>query len=168
MFFPDYTVAVQKQRNSFLAVKQDLCEMEFTYSLLFPAKLSVVTADTTHFFATTEEAWHWIETSDGGATSSLRLELPGGSAAWRRRGQRRIRAQKVGNLPAVPDLEQRIQERHNALQQAAVLSNIELYTSLEGQGSHFSNGERSAVTWPSLLSLHKPPDVTLQMSDILL
>ncbi|KAJ1202299.1 hypothetical protein NDU88_006099 [Pleurodeles waltl] len=57
MFFPDYTIAVQRQRNSFLAVKWNLREMRFTYSLLFPEKLLVVATDSTHFFTTPEEAW---------------------------------------------------------------------------------------------------------------
>ncbi|KAJ1186727.1 hypothetical protein NDU88_003508 [Pleurodeles waltl] len=68
MFFPDYTIAVQKQHYNFLAVKQRLHEMEFTYSLLFPAKLCVVATDTKHFFTTPEEAWHWIEGSDNCTT----------------------------------------------------------------------------------------------------
>ncbi|KAJ1197646.1 hypothetical protein NDU88_001502 [Pleurodeles waltl] len=75
MFFPDYMIAVQKQCNSFLVVKRRLHEMEFTYSLLFPAKLCVVAADSTHFFNTPEETWRWIESSDNCSARPLRLEL---------------------------------------------------------------------------------------------
>ncbi|KAJ1175869.1 hypothetical protein NDU88_001154 [Pleurodeles waltl] len=77
MFFPDYTIAVQKQLNGFLAVKQHLREMGFAYSLLFPAKLLVVAADSRHFFTSPEEAWGWIESYDNCATRPLWLELPG-------------------------------------------------------------------------------------------
>ncbi|KAJ1091223.1 hypothetical protein NDU88_004350 [Pleurodeles waltl] len=89
-----------------------------------------------------QEAWYWIESSDGGAESSLRTELPrDGAARRRRRGQRRMRVREQENLPAVPDLEQRIQERHSALQQVAALLNAEGCTSLEAQGSHSSVGK---------------------------
>ncbi|KAJ1152123.1 hypothetical protein NDU88_004900 [Pleurodeles waltl] len=93
MFFLDYTMAVQKQRNNVLVVKRHLREMGYTYSLLFPAKVCVVTADTTHFFVTSVEAWLWLESSDGDAESLLRSELQRGGATQRHcRGQRRCDA----------------------------------------------------------------------------
>ncbi|KAJ1100885.1 hypothetical protein NDU88_005960 [Pleurodeles waltl] len=111
MFFPAYMIAVQKQRNNFLAVKQHLHEMGFAYSLLFPAKPGVVAADTTLFFTTPEDSWRWIESSDNCTTEPLRLELTRDDNTRRhRRGQHRMKTQTDGDLPTVPDLEQRIQE----------------------------------------------------------
>ncbi|KAJ1203727.1 hypothetical protein NDU88_007508 [Pleurodeles waltl] len=49
MFFPDYTIAVQRQGNHFLTVKQRLRETGITNSLLFPFKLRVAAADNTFF-----------------------------------------------------------------------------------------------------------------------
>ncbi|KAJ1097154.1 hypothetical protein NDU88_002281 [Pleurodeles waltl] len=88
MFFPNYMITVQKQRSNFLAVKLRLSGMGFTYSLLFPAKLRVVTTNTTRFFVTPEEAWHWIENSDDCADCLMRLESAGEDTLRRnRRGQ---------------------------------------------------------------------------------
>lgn len=42
MFFPDYTIQVQRQRYSFMAVKRRLRQCNLKYSLLFPARLRVV------------------------------------------------------------------------------------------------------------------------------
>ncbi|KAJ1144982.1 hypothetical protein NDU88_011274 [Pleurodeles waltl] len=52
MFFPDYTVAVQKQHNNFLAVKRHRRELGLTYSLLFLARLRVVADGAAYFFST--------------------------------------------------------------------------------------------------------------------
>ncbi|KAJ1164016.1 hypothetical protein NDU88_004463 [Pleurodeles waltl] len=83
MFFPNYMIAVQ--RNNFLAVKRRLRDLGFAYSLLFPARLRVVAAYTTHFFTTPEEAWHWTESSDNCATRSVRLEPTGDSSSQQNR-----------------------------------------------------------------------------------
>ncbi|KAJ1166355.1 hypothetical protein NDU88_006759 [Pleurodeles waltl] len=117
MFFPDYTIAVQKQRNTFLEVKRRLHKMGFNYSLLFPANLHVVADNTTHFFNTPEEAWHWIEGSIVRTTRSAQLEKTREDSSQRnRRGQCRLKPQIDRDFSAVPDLEQRIQERRYALE----------------------------------------------------
>ena len=60
--FPDYTMEVQRQRNNFNAVKAQLRKMNLSYALLFPARLRVVEADTSHFFTTPKDAWDWLHT----------------------------------------------------------------------------------------------------------
>ncbi|KAJ1126335.1 hypothetical protein NDU88_004743 [Pleurodeles waltl] len=87
MFFPDYMITVQRQRNKFLAVKRRLREMGFTYSLLFPAKHHVVTTNTT-CIVTPEEAWQWIDNSDDCADHAVRQDSTGeNTMQWNRRGQ---------------------------------------------------------------------------------
>lgn len=50
MFFPDYARAVQRQRATFLDVKRRLRMEGIQYSLLFPARLKVIHAESTIFF----------------------------------------------------------------------------------------------------------------------
>ncbi|KAJ1193803.1 hypothetical protein NDU88_003099 [Pleurodeles waltl] len=116
MFFPDYTIAAQKQCNNFLAVKRRLRDLGLMYSLLFPARLCVVAAGTTHFFAMPEEAWHWIEDPSGGPGRSGWFGLPGSSGSRQsQKGLCKRRTSPGVSLTAVPDLEQRIQEQRNAV-----------------------------------------------------
>ena len=61
LLFPDYTMRVQQQRRSFLAVKQKLRAMQISYMLLFPAKLKVLFNGKTLFFETPESAWDWVK-----------------------------------------------------------------------------------------------------------
>ena len=63
MIFPDYTLHVQQQRRSFLAVKQEMRAMQILYMLLFPAKLKVLHVGVAHFFVTPQEGWTWLEKS---------------------------------------------------------------------------------------------------------
>ncbi|KAJ1113386.1 hypothetical protein NDU88_001632 [Pleurodeles waltl] len=70
-----------------------------------------------------------------------------------------------GDLPMVPDLEQRIQEQRSALQRAAVLSGMGRCSGSDAPDSQSSDGESSVATWPSVHSLHVPPDKTPQTSD---
>ncbi|XP_073497708.1 exosome complex component RRP46 isoform X2 [Phyllobates terribilis] len=58
--YPDYSVAVQKQRMQFGGVKRRLRELGATYSM-FPAKLRVVAMDKVFFFVKPEEATEWID-----------------------------------------------------------------------------------------------------------
>ncbi|KAJ1208427.1 hypothetical protein NDU88_003813 [Pleurodeles waltl] len=88
MFFPEYTLVVQRQRNSFLSANQRLQELGLAYYLLFPAKLCVVAAGTMHFFATPEEAWHWIENPDGRTAHLMRPKQLESSSVWENRGGR--------------------------------------------------------------------------------
>ncbi|KAJ1200957.1 hypothetical protein NDU88_004775 [Pleurodeles waltl] len=169
MFFPDYTIAVQKQHNSFLVVNRCLRELGLAYSLLFPARLRVVAAGTMHFFATPEEAWHWIESRDGGAAHPTWSGLPGGGGSWQSQGgQRRMKTHPGVGPPAVPDLEQRIWERRNAVQRAAALSSVGCCSSPGTPGSVSSDGESSVVTWPSFQSPLDRPDITPQTSDTII
>lgn len=60
-FFPDFTLKVPKQRQSFLEVKRALQDKELKYSMLFPASLRVESGGKAWFFATPEEAWEWLD-----------------------------------------------------------------------------------------------------------
>ncbi|KAJ1160495.1 hypothetical protein NDU88_000997 [Pleurodeles waltl] len=83
MFISDSTIAVQKRclENTFLAVKRRLHELGLGYSLLFPAKLPVLANNTTHFFATPEEVWSWLEGFSGHTNRTTRLERVGGGGS---------------------------------------------------------------------------------------
>ncbi|KAJ1185657.1 hypothetical protein NDU88_002447 [Pleurodeles waltl] len=154
VIFSDYNVAVQKQRNNFLAVKRRLCKVGLAYSLLFSARLCVVAADTMQIFTTPEEAWHWIEGIDNGATRLARLEQTGEGSPWQsHKGQRQVRVLMDRDLPAVPDLEQRIHERCIALQQAAALS------SPDSLGSPSSDGVRVLLFHGHLRKAHMLPRI---------
>ncbi|KAJ1153932.1 hypothetical protein NDU88_006690 [Pleurodeles waltl] len=140
--------------------------MGFAYSLLFPARLRVVATDTTLFFTTPEEAWHWLESPNNGATRLVRSEpTKEDNIRQNRRGQHRMKARMDRDLPAVPNCEQRIQERYSALQQAAALSSVERYSSLDVPVYLSSDVESSFVTWPFVQSSHVPPDITPETSD---
>ncbi|KAJ1160184.1 hypothetical protein NDU88_000686 [Pleurodeles waltl] len=58
-----------------------------------------------------------------------------------RRGQHQVKARMDRDLPAVLDLEQRIQVRCSALQQAAALSSAGHCSNPDVLDSHASNGE---------------------------
>lgn len=56
-FFPDFTMKVQAQRRSFMAVKKALRDKEIKCSMQFPAKLRVALDGKVWFFQSPEEAW---------------------------------------------------------------------------------------------------------------
>ncbi|KAJ1129596.1 hypothetical protein NDU88_007963 [Pleurodeles waltl] len=63
------------------------------------------------------------QSPDTGATRPVRLaSTKEDITRQNRRGQRRMKARMDRDVPAVPDLEQRMQEQSSALQQAAALS----------------------------------------------
>ncbi|KAJ1151810.1 hypothetical protein NDU88_004589 [Pleurodeles waltl] len=147
MFVPDFMILVQKQRNTFLAVKGGLREMGFDYSLLFPAKLRAATTNTTNCFFTLAEARHRIKNSDDCADHAVRLESTGADTMWQnRRGQRGMKPRMDSDLSAVPDLKQRIRERRSALWQAAALSVADYCSSPDIPGSPSSDGGSSIAT----------------------
>ncbi|KAJ1216326.1 hypothetical protein NDU88_003929 [Pleurodeles waltl] len=55
-FFPNFTLKVQRQRQSFLEVKRALRGRELMYMMLFPARLRLIVDCKTWHFATPEEA----------------------------------------------------------------------------------------------------------------
>ncbi|KAJ1135334.1 hypothetical protein NDU88_001774 [Pleurodeles waltl] len=79
----------------------------------------------------------------------MRSGQPGGIDVRRNRGgRRRMKVRPGVGPPAVPDLEQRIQERRSAVQQALALSGAVRCSSTGSPGSVSSDGESSVVTWP--------------------
>ncbi|KAJ1187423.1 hypothetical protein NDU88_004199 [Pleurodeles waltl] len=73
-FFPDFTLAVQARRATFLEMKQALREEGLRYSLLFPSKLKIILDGTTHFFQEPDEAWAWLESYRAGTTCPKQVE----------------------------------------------------------------------------------------------
>ena len=64
--FPDYTLSVQKQQASFLAVKRELRNAGIQYALLFPARLRLMLDGESHFYSSPQEAWDWLEVHRAG------------------------------------------------------------------------------------------------------
>ena len=60
--YPDFTNAVQKQRGSFIPVKQALRQLDNKYAMFFRAKLRVIYKDKSHYFQRVPYGWAWIET----------------------------------------------------------------------------------------------------------
>lgn len=60
--FPDFSVATQKQRATFLAVKRRLRDLQLSYSMLYLAQLQVIHQGKAHFFTDPKEAAHWADT----------------------------------------------------------------------------------------------------------
>ncbi|KAJ1113493.1 hypothetical protein NDU88_001736 [Pleurodeles waltl] len=67
-------MAVQSRRATFLGVKRALREEGLRYSLLFPAKLKIISDGTTHFFQEPDEAWAWLESYRAGTISTKQVE----------------------------------------------------------------------------------------------
>ena len=59
--FPDYTLSVQRQRTSFLAVKRELRESGIQYALMFPARLRIMVDGDSRFYTEPQAAWDWLE-----------------------------------------------------------------------------------------------------------
>lgn len=60
--FPDYSAATQKQRTAFAAVKRRLRDKQLSYSMLYPAKLRVISDGKAQFFLSPVEASRWLDT----------------------------------------------------------------------------------------------------------
>lgn len=60
LFFPDYSVEVQKLRRSFDHVKASLRAWSIKYSILFPARLGVQDGETVRFFTSPRDATTWL------------------------------------------------------------------------------------------------------------
>ncbi|KAJ1173909.1 hypothetical protein NDU88_005733 [Pleurodeles waltl] len=124
-FSPDYTREVQLQRKSFMGVKRKLKELGYTYMLLFPAKLKVLHAGSSHSFQTPEAVWDWLElgSSDGtprpqsGGVREQPAKMGNIQCALRRTTRRR-RATRSAKVMVRSDgplsLDKRRQEREEA------------------------------------------------------
>lgn len=60
-FFRDFSANVQRQRAGFMDVKRRLRQMDFSYAMLFPAKLKVMTQDKTLFFTSPDSVSQWLD-----------------------------------------------------------------------------------------------------------
>ncbi|KAJ1190801.1 hypothetical protein NDU88_000120 [Pleurodeles waltl] len=58
--YPDYTAEVQRKHATFNTAKQILRDKNYSYSLMYPAKLRVVDGERSHIFPISEDAWTWI------------------------------------------------------------------------------------------------------------
>lgn len=61
LIFPDYTRAVQQQRQSFTVAKARLRSLQLPYALLYAARLRVVYKSRTLFFDSLEEVFTWAD-----------------------------------------------------------------------------------------------------------
>ncbi|KAJ1132399.1 hypothetical protein NDU88_010713 [Pleurodeles waltl] len=59
-FFPDFTLQVQRQRQSFEEVKKIQRTKYIRYLMLFLARLRVVEKDKPWLFATPAKTWEWV------------------------------------------------------------------------------------------------------------
>ncbi|KAJ1217085.1 hypothetical protein NDU88_004680 [Pleurodeles waltl] len=76
--FPDFTLKVQRQCQSFQEVKKVLQDCELKYMMLFPARLRVIMEGKTWHFRTWEEGWEWLEVS----WSAGRVEYTAEGKGW--------------------------------------------------------------------------------------
>ena len=60
--FPDFSVATQKQRATFIAIKRRLRELQLPYGMLYPARLRIIYQGKAYFFTDPKEASHWVDT----------------------------------------------------------------------------------------------------------
>ena len=107
MLFPDYTIAVQQQRATFVNVKHKLRDLGLKYALLFPARLRVILDNKSYFFTEPSDVWNWLEQKVDGAGPPA-----GGENRWSvvpkkrkkhpQRGKRTARKSKKPTM--VPDL----------------------------------------------------------------
>lgn len=124
MFFPDYTLHVQKQRHSFLAVKKHLRQYDLNYSLLFQARLRVAANGKAHFFHTPEEAEEWTDTYAplGPENTATGASRPVPDASSHRRRTNRWRRQPQLSQAIGPDPVQVVNDQRAALQAVVDIS----------------------------------------------
>ncbi|KAJ1116108.1 hypothetical protein NDU88_004327 [Pleurodeles waltl] len=157
-------MAVQRQQNSFLAVKRHLRGLEVRYSLLFPAWQQVVSEGFTHFFDTPESELKWLKSTGQwrGRKPQLTQEVihvsMGNHRHRRKSGQRHPPSPR-----AVPNLEQIIKELRQAKKQGCYSCRD---FSTEDDTARIPGDESS--TWPSRLKSKVMPEVTPQTADIIL
>ncbi|KAJ1144650.1 hypothetical protein NDU88_010947 [Pleurodeles waltl] len=73
-FFPDFTLAIQTLRATFLEVKLALREEGLRYSLLYPSTLKDILDGDTYFFQEPDEVWAWVEAYHKGHTDFKQTE----------------------------------------------------------------------------------------------
>ncbi|KAJ1155681.1 hypothetical protein NDU88_008410 [Pleurodeles waltl] len=114
--FPDFTAEAQNKPASYIAVKRALRDEGIQYSLLFPARLRVVTEDRSTFFQTPDEAWQWLKLHKARGSTTGRVERVGRRS---RRGPRR--QQSKPQLRARPIQAQKESAKKAALEAVASL-----------------------------------------------
>ncbi|KAJ1188320.1 hypothetical protein NDU88_005081 [Pleurodeles waltl] len=117
--------------------------------MLLTARLRVVSERKMRFFDSPQDVWDWLETS--GLATLTPAQVKDTAQARNEKdylmGQRR---QPRGYLKpkAVPDLEQRLNERWHALQAATQLRNTTPDLSPETTSGNNSSDEGSSAIWP--------------------
>lgn len=61
MILPDYTRLVQQQRQSFMAAKRRLRDLNIQYMLLYPAQMRVTYNSKSYFFDSPEAVFTWTD-----------------------------------------------------------------------------------------------------------
>ena len=156
--FPDFTLAVQNKRGTFLEVKREMRNMGLTYALIFPAKLRVAHDGKVNVFMNPTEAWDWLESykREGGPLPRRKRGLP------EQRESRRPPARQVVKTGG-PSQNQTREAQRAAVQKTQELTNTEWMGS-ESIANSESNTE-SDGTENSTHSQSTAPKVTPQTAD---
>ena len=166
MLFPDYTLAVQHQRNSFIVVKRKLRELGFQYSLLFPAKLRVVAHSKTHFFDDPKLAGDWLETLGHNVVTTQNKSTASSRPKNQKRNTQRQRPSRSPGSPnQKPQLEQIIADRRKAIQLATYMAKNNSSDEGESVGGASRDVGSSTGTSPSQPGEYEFPNVTPQTAD---
>ncbi|KAJ1079749.1 hypothetical protein NDU88_000003 [Pleurodeles waltl] len=111
-----------------MGVKRKLKELEYTYMLLFPAKLKVLHAGRSHFFQTPKAICDWLELGDGGGTPGSQsrgvceqLAKMGSIQSALRRTSRRRRATRGTKVIVRSDGTLTLDRRHREREEARLL-----------------------------------------------
>ncbi|KAJ1217846.1 hypothetical protein NDU88_005433 [Pleurodeles waltl] len=100
-------------------------------------RLRIITENKSHFFATPEAAWKWLESMGRIKGRDVEGNPPAPrSGHTRMRRGRRVGGATAENAKHAPDMEQIIQERREALQSAAAVSASPSASEAEAEISH--------------------------------
>ena len=114
--FPDYTLSVQRQRASFLAVKRELRNARIQYALLFPSRLRIIVDDESRFYSTPQDAWDWLEVYRAGRDAQPPQNGGPGGTQRKKMKQRRTNRTTRG-----PSRSQAARDRQEALRAAEAI-----------------------------------------------
>lgn len=149
--YPDYTVAVQKQRFSFQLIKQKLRAAHLKYALLFPARLKIFYDKKTYFFTCPSEAEEWLEIMniEGSQTGSTETQ----PQLFMATGKRVARGtQKTPQLRKSkgPSLSQQRRDMDDALQMANSFRHTSnMIASDTEESARCSDSDHSVALFPS-------------------
>ncbi|KAJ1172857.1 hypothetical protein NDU88_004699 [Pleurodeles waltl] len=154
--YPDFTQKVQKQRNSYMKIKQRLREHNIKYALLFPAKLRVISEERTHMFTSPEDTCTWMHAKGIAQTNEgVNEEEEWMSSTSRKRNKRRHKGQ--------PTERQAAEERAKVLKETPLLIQNSFETLRSGPLA--GSDSESASSDSTITDALRGPDVTPRTAD---